>query len=294
MDHYLPAVHRALAFMEENLTAPITLERIARRAGFSLWHFQRIFSAYTNESLAGYLRRCRLTVAVLAIRNTGRSILDIALDHQFESHAAFTRAFKAMMQATPSSFRRARPTPANWLAVFPRSPSTSTPMKPTIQSLPALTLLGLEARFIGPMSPDANNHKVIPPLFGRFFARKPELPPALDDCTYGVTRAAPRSSRTREDELVYLVSQRVTPRRRAPAGMTIWRRPAQTYAIFVHRGPVVRIDDTLKEIYGSWLPHSAYEPVGEGSIERYDERFCDGGPKSEFDLLIPVKTRRRK
>jgi AraC family transcriptional regulator len=294
MDHYLPAVHRALAFMEENLKTPVTLERIARRAGFSLWHFQRIFAAYTNESLADYLRRRRLTVAVLDIRNTGRSILGIALDYQFESHAAFTRAFKATLHAAPSSFRRHRALPEDGvrLALSPSAPLI--PMKPRIQKLPALTLLGLEARFIGPMSPDANNHKVIPPLFGQFFAHKPELPPALDACTYGVTRGAPRAGRSREDELVYLVSESVKPRTRPPAGMTIWRLPAQTYAIFVHRGPVVRIDRTLNEIYSTWLPQSPYQLAGEGSIERYDERFREGGAKSEFDILIPVKLRTKK
>ena len=136
---------------------PVPLERIARRAGFSLWHFQRIFVAYTNETLGGYLRRRRLTVAVLDIRNTGRSILDIALDYQFESHAAFTRAFKATLHAAPSSFRRHRDLPEGGPRLVLRPSDQNTPMKPRIQSLPALTLLGLEARFIGPMSPDANN-----------------------------------------------------------------------------------------------------------------------------------------
>jgi AraC family transcriptional regulator len=294
MDRYLPAIHRALAFIEENLTQPVTLGAISRRAGFSPWHFQRIFHAYTGETLGAYLRRRRLSVAVLDIRNTRRSILAIALDYQFESHAAFTRAFKATLHAAPSTFRRGRPLPADRPWSPPHSVSTQSVMKPTIQKLPALTLLGLEARFIGPMSPDANNHKVIPPLFGRFFARKSELPPALDNCTYGATRCAPKTERSRDDELVYLAGQSVKPRTAVPTGMALWRLPAQTYAIFVHRGPVVRIDDTLTYIYGTWLPHSEYEPVGEGSLERYDpERYGDGGEKSEFDILIAVKPRKK-
>ncbi|HEX2855765.1 MAG TPA: GyrI-like domain-containing protein [Opitutaceae bacterium] len=292
MDHYVTAVHRAMAFMEENLTRPVTLEAISRRAGFSLWHFQRIFSSHVGETLGACLRRRRLSVAVLDLRNTRRSILDVAFDYQFESHAAFTRAFQATFGATPSSFRRLRHTPQ--LLPSPAVPALShlIHMKPKIQKLPALTLLGLEARFFGPMSEHANNHKVIPPLYGRFFARKPELPPALDHYNYGAARPVSETSRTREDELVYLAGQSVPPRTPAPTGTAIWRLPARTYAIFRHRGPVVRIDETLGYIYGTWLPNSDYELAGDFSIERYDESFCDGGEKSQFEILIPVKKRR--
>lgn len=296
MDHYLPAVHRALGFIEEKLTEPVTLAAIARQAGFSPWHFQRIFQAYTGETLAAYLRRRRLSVAVTEIRNTRRRILDIALDYQFETHAAFTRAFKATLHATPGTFRRESwPVPAALARPAGAHPAPrSFPMKPTLKKLPALTFIGLEARFFGPMSPDCNNHKVIPPLFNRFFARAAELPPGPEEgCTYGLARCAATPDRTRDDELVYLAARRVAPHTPVPAGMVRWKIPAQTYAVFTHRGPVVRLDETFTRIYREWLPQSGHEPVGEGSMECYEHtRFGDGGPKSEFDILIPVRPRR--
>ena len=297
MDHYLSAVQRALEFIEARLTEPITLAAIARRAGFSPWHFQRIFQAYMGETLAAYLRRRRLSVAVNEIRNTRRRILDIALDYQFGTHAAFTRAFKATFQAAPRTFRREhRPLPAA-LAQPVASPPAGRyfPMKPTLRKLPALTFIGLEARFFGPMSPDCNNHKVIPPLFNRFFARTSELPPGPEDaCTYGLTRCAPAPDRIRDDELVYLAARRAAPRTPVPAGMARWKLAAQTYAVFTHCGPVVRVDDTFTRIYREWLPQSGHEPVGEGSLECYEHtRFGDGGPKSEFDIFIPVRPRRK-
>lgn len=297
MDHYLPAIHRALAFIEVKLTEPVTLAAIARRAGFSLWHFQRIFAAYTGETLAAYLRRRRLSVAVTEIRNTRRRILDIALDYQFETHAAFSRAFKATLHAAPGTFRREpHPVPAALdRSADARPVGRSFSMKPTLKKLPAMTFIGLEARFFGPMSPDCNNHKVIPPLFNRFFARASELPPGPEEgCTYGLARCAPATDRTRDDELVYLAARRVAPRTRVPTGMAKWKIQAQTYAVFTHRGPVVRLDDTFTKIYREWLPQSGYEPVGEGSMECYEHtRFGDGGPNSEFDILIPVRPRRK-
>lgn len=292
MDHYQPAVHRALEFIETKLTEPVSLAAIARRAGFSLWHFQRIFHAYTGDTLAAYLRGRRLAVAVVEIRNTRRRIVDIALDYQFGTHAAFTRAFQAAFGAAPGTFRRERrpvPPAVMRLAAAPAVRGDSL-MKPTLREFPARTFVGLEARFIEALSPDCNNHRIIPPLFNRFFARAGELPPGLDDCTYGLTRCAPAADRTRDDELVYLVARLVAAGTPVPDGMVKWKLPAQTCAVFTHRGPVVRIDQTFTRIYREWLPSSGCEPVGEGSIECYDDaRFGNGGPGSELDILIPVR-----
>jgi len=105
-------------------------------------------------------------------------------------------------------------------------------MNPQIVELPALTLLGLQTRFIGPMSPEANNQQVIPPLFRQYFARQAELPPALDKFTYGACDCLPEHERTRKDELSYLVGASVADRPPVPAGMTIWCVPPHTYALF--------------------------------------------------------------
>ena len=51
--------------------------------------------------LRDYLRRRKLAFALIAVRDTNKSILDIALDHGFSSHAAFTRAFKDVYGVTP-------------------------------------------------------------------------------------------------------------------------------------------------------------------------------------------------
>ncbi len=54
MDHYRQAVLRALDHLERHLRQPISLDALARRAGFSLWHFHRIFAGRTGKSLGTY------------------------------------------------------------------------------------------------------------------------------------------------------------------------------------------------------------------------------------------------
>lgn len=298
MDHHLPAVLRALAFIEENLTKPVSLESIALKAGFSLWHFQRIFAAYVGEPLGSYVRRRRLTAAADDLRHTQRTVLDIALAYQFESHEAFTRAFSALLHQTPSGFRRNRQ--IAWVHTRPqlrladlKSLSATKNMNPQIISSPALHLVGLETRFIGAMSPEANNHEVIPALFKKFFARRGELPPTTGDVTYGAANCLPESQRTREDELLYLVGIDVPRSTPIPDGMKVWEVPALKYALFQHKGPIERIDETYGFIYGTWLARSEYEQADGPSLERYDKRFGDGGAKSELDILIPIRPHRK-
>ena len=68
MHTYLNAVQKSLDYIENHLREPLSLEKIARHAGFSLWHFQRIFTALVGEPVGSYLRRRRLTAAAGELR----------------------------------------------------------------------------------------------------------------------------------------------------------------------------------------------------------------------------------
>ena len=296
MNAYRQAVLRALDLIEAQLHAPIPLHQIARRAGFSLWHFHRIFAEQTGESLGSYIRRRRLTAAAADLAATHRPVLDIALEYQFESHEAFTRAFKAALGTTPSAYRRHGH--LAWRKTQPRLTSErlhSLPrqitMKPQIIELPELNLLGLEARFIGPSSPDANNLAVIPPLYGKFNARRRSLPAPIDGYTYGACRCPADATRRHPDELEYLVSVNVAPGTRAPVGTALWKIPAGTYALFTHRGPIAKLGETINYVFGTWLPRSKFVHADGPNFDRSDERFGDGGEDCEFDYLIPVRAK---
>lgn len=298
MDAYFAAVQRALDYIEEHLREPLRLEAVARKAGFSLWHFQRIFAAYAGEPLGTYVRRRRLTAAAREMRASNRRILDLVLDYQFESHESFTRAFKSLFKVTPSVFRRKRHLVSSYSR--PRLEPESlqhlarlTIINPQIVELPAFTLLGLETHFISALSPEANNLELIPPLYQQLCARKAELPPARDKFTYGACNCLSEDQRTREDELVYLAGVHVVSDSPVPAGMTTWQVPALTYALFTHRGPLSHLSDTINHARGTWLPRSDYEPADGPELERYDDRFRNGGEKCEMDFLVPVEPKRR-
>ncbi len=92
-------------YISEHFTEDITLEGIAAYAGFSKYHFERIFSDYTGTTFYQYLQQMRINYAQTLLSNPELSVTDISFQAGFASCTAFTRAFKKSTGYPPSQFR---------------------------------------------------------------------------------------------------------------------------------------------------------------------------------------------
>ncbi|WFR56734.1 helix-turn-helix transcriptional regulator [Anaerocolumna sp. AGMB13025] len=88
----------------------VSLRFLSRKLGYSEFHTTRKFKEISGMQFRDYLRSRRLAFALIEVRDSKRSILDIAFDYGFSSHEAFTRAFKAAFGITPSEYRK-KPVP---------------------------------------------------------------------------------------------------------------------------------------------------------------------------------------
>jgi len=93
-------------YIREHLDEALDRRALAAVAGFSVSHFQRIFSARMGENIAGYIRRVRLERAGRKLRMGAVDITEVALAAGYDSHAAFGKAFKKQFGFSPSEFRR--------------------------------------------------------------------------------------------------------------------------------------------------------------------------------------------
>lgn len=84
----------------------LTLRSLSARLGYSEFYTTRKFREISGLQFREYLRRRRLAFALKEVRDGEKSFLEIALDHGFSSHEAFTRAFKAAYGVTPSDYRK--------------------------------------------------------------------------------------------------------------------------------------------------------------------------------------------
>ena len=93
-------------YLKENYMSSVTLEDTASFAGFSKYHFSRIFKEYYQMSFPEYITSLRVAKATELLENPDMSIMDVALHSGFSSIASFNRAFKKQNQCTPSQFRK--------------------------------------------------------------------------------------------------------------------------------------------------------------------------------------------
>lgn len=101
---YAEYLQKTIDYIEDNIKRPITIEVCADAAGFSKYHFYRLFTLFVGVPLMEYVRRRRLAYAMQEI-NRGRRIIDIALDYGYSSERSFCRAFQKEFGETPSKFR---------------------------------------------------------------------------------------------------------------------------------------------------------------------------------------------
>jgi AraC family transcriptional regulator len=103
---YARRIDRVIDYIRANLDRTVSLDELAGVACFSAFHFHRIFSVMTGETVNGLANRLRLEKAARLLRYSDRGLVDIALDCGFSSPAVFSRAFRAAYDTSPSAFRR--------------------------------------------------------------------------------------------------------------------------------------------------------------------------------------------
>jgi AraC family transcriptional regulator len=103
---YAKRINRVIDYLRGNLNRQVKLEELAKVACFSEFHFHRIFSAVSGETLNNFTNRIRLEKAARLLRYSSQSVIDIALDCGFSSSATFSRAFRSGYDTSPSQFRK--------------------------------------------------------------------------------------------------------------------------------------------------------------------------------------------
>src|ERR1700682_3511085 len=98
---------KVLWYIESPLSDALTLEQIAGVGGVSRFHMVRAFAAATGLSVMRYVRTRRLSEAARALAGGAPDILNVALDADYGSHEAFTRAFRDHFGVTPETVRAA-------------------------------------------------------------------------------------------------------------------------------------------------------------------------------------------
>lgn len=111
MNYYVGLIGHVVAYIEENIQKPLSLDDLAHNFGFSAFHFNRMFSTVTGLTLKQYILVRKLSLALGRLERKVEPIFNIAYDYGFNSPEVFSRAFKKRFGVSPEAYRQERPRP---------------------------------------------------------------------------------------------------------------------------------------------------------------------------------------
>lgn len=277
-------IFKSIDYIEQNMFEPVDIHDIAQASNYSTYHFCRIFRGLVGDSPKEYLRKRRLTIAAERLAEGGMSILDIALTCQFESHATFTRSFKQLFNVPPAQYREnADPYRLKYKDQFSRHMlhhlQNRLDMEPVMVRRPATKVIGISRRY-------QEDDLDIETLWSAFRPDVFQIKNRVGDDAFGIYEEY------QEHEgrvgFSYICSVAVAGFDHVPQGMITRTLPAHLYAVFRHRGLISFLPETLKYIWGSWLPKSDYEYLETPDFELYSPRTRPDDPEKVLSLFIPV------
>jgi AraC family transcriptional regulator len=243
-----PNVARRLAaagmFLRGHVDERLSLEAVASVAGFSAFHFHRIFRVAFGENVNAYVVRHRMQRAARELRFSDRSITEIGLRCGYDSPSAFGRAFLRAFGTTPSAYRA----DAGTLPGIPSDmvPPASEIPDPRVETYEPRPALGLE--HVGP-------YDALDPVMLRLYriAIERGFLPSATLC--GLSFDSPDFED--HDGLRFLACVTVTPGADVAGARADGLRdtvlPAGKHAVFRHRGPYQRITHAYDRLVAAWI-----------------------------------------
>jgi AraC family transcriptional regulator len=290
---YVAQVNRVIDHIMRHLDRAHPLDDIARIAGFSPYHFHRIFKSLTGETLAVFVKRLRLERALYLLSHRDRPRLtDVALACGFASSAEFSRSFKARYGVAPrafdlDAFRREKrhrmqteltPTDRHLLAGLPAGENPDG-FVAQVRPLAARTIAyirvarpfeegnvtGAAERLIA----WAQHRGLADGQWLGYMWDDPEIV-ALADCRYDVGVEVPDSTQVHGE--VCRIDL-----------------PAMQVAEIAIAGPIDLEQRAIDWMYRTWLPQSGYVPDHQPVFEAWEGLpFAHGHTHFELRMQLPV------
>lgn len=276
----LNPVGKALWFIESHFASDVSLDDVAAQGGVSRFHMTRAFATATGWSVMRYMRGRRLTEAARSLANGASDILSVALDAGYNSHEAFTRAFREQFGLTPDAVRARRQLSNIDLVEAIKMDQTILEKldPPRYENAKAFLVAGIAARCTDEASAG------IPAQWQRFQPYIGNIPGQVGNVAYGVVYNSDD-----DGNVDYLCGVEVADFSKVPPELSHVRIPENRYAVFSHRDHVSMIRRTFNTIWSRWFPDSGHEPADAPFFERYDERFNPMTGAGGLEIWIPLK-----
>jgi AraC family transcriptional regulator len=290
---YAERINRVIDYIAEHLEEPLPLERLAKLAHFSPFHFHRIFTILVGESVHAFTHRLRLEKAVLVMKHAPRTTLtNIALRSGFASSSDFSRAFKQAYGFSPRQFTPERfvQDSKNWQDLlantgygFGKFPDPKNPDRFRVRVVERPAQRVAYVRVIG-------THKAERLLAGfetlMAWGKRHGLVPEAE--LIGMSQDDPNITPMHKYRYDFCLA---LPAGLQPAGdINVRTLPASRFGALHCRGDIHKLDRAWNHLFQAWLPGSGYEPTLEPAMEVYRGHPAELGWETfDIDCMVPVK-----
>lgn len=252
--NYHQRLRKVIDFIGQHLDEEISLESLSDTFCISKFHFHRLFTAFTGLSLQQYIRWLRLKRAAHQLLiSKDQSIINIAINAGFESHEAFSRAFKKACGLSPSQYRKR----VDWSCweqppyCLPKEGEAN--MQVDIKNKSQIRLAVIEHRADPRLIYESVN-KLIEWAQTQTISLKPKPGESFAIAYDDPKTVAP-------DEFRLDLGIKIPENLNFKFEGTIVEKylPAGRYAITMHKGSRDHIGDTVYPLYREWLPNAGEE-----------------------------------
>lgn len=285
----LSNMNKAMEYIEKHLTEDIDYSEISKIAYCSEYHFKRMFSFLSAVGLSEYIRRRRLTLAALDLKDKSLRIIDVAVKYGYDSADSFSRAFHSMHGILPSEVRNSNiQLKAYPKMTFQLSIKGGCEMNYRIVEKGPFKIVGFKKRvpisFNGVNPEIAKMTELLTPEIIKKLKALSNVEPS------GIISASTNFSEGRMEEkgeLDHYIG--VATSSDETAEFDVLKVEDSTWAVFESIGPFPEtLQNVWGRIYSEWFPSSGYEAVpGPEILWNESQDTKDSNYRSE--IWIPVR-----
>ncbi|MBN2220147.1 MAG: AraC family transcriptional regulator [Kosmotogaceae bacterium] len=311
---YISRINEVMDYIEDNLTESLTLDELSDVAGFSKYHFHRIFYAFVGETLSQFIWRIRLgKAAALLANDPTKTVAEVADECGFASGSSLSRSFKKRFGMNPLQWKNEKSSKSNSGVIesnlgivednVDHSSSFSHLYNRSIDSFSRRMNMGKKAerldivnfeestvayvRYIGPY---AGDERLFETLFNKL-------------CSWAGPRGflEQKSARfliiyhdnpevTEEEKLRLSVCITVPQDTRVDGDIGKMIVPAGEYAVAHFELDSTEYAQAWDWVYGVWLPESGYIPDDRPSFEMYPDVESSEEGKKVVEICVPIRS----
>jgi len=282
---YPEQIYKVQDYIEKHLDVPLSVEVLSKVAGFSPFHFQRIFSLVTGEPLYGFIKRLRLEkAAYMLLSDKERSITDIALSMGFSNQSSFAKAFKARYGMSSSAYRKTKKgyDKSAFAVDYNKEIDMSiTPLSIEIRSEDDLQLIYV--RYSGPYKGDS---QLFSSLFDQLYQWASERK-LINELSRWFVIYHDYGNETDDDLLRISVCLSVGGNVAVSGNVGIMTLPSGKYGVGKFLVSAEEYGKAWYHMYAIWLPKSKHKIADRYAFEHYPPQL-EGTSKQTVEIYLPL------